>query len=224
MNVLVIGANGQIGQILTDKLQNHEKHEVIAGVRKDEQKEAYENKGITSRFIDLEGSIEDMEKAMENVDAVVFTAGSGGNTGADKTMMIDLDGAIKSMIAAKNSQIKRYVIVSGFNANRREKWSDYDGSETIGGYYFAAKHYADEWLKNSGLEYTIIRPTGLLNEDGRDKVKIADQLDADSDSFEIPRADVAGIIVSALDNDSTVNKSFDVTGGEDSIVDALKKI
>lgn len=224
MDVLVIGANGQIGRIVVDKLQNHVAHDVVAGVRKDEQKEAYENKGITSRFIDLEGSIEDMEKAMENVEAVVFSAGSGGNTGADKTMMIDFDGAVKSIEAAKNAGIKRYVMVSAVNADDREYWSYNMEGNSIGGYYFAAKHYADVWLENSGLDYTIIRPTLLLNDDGTGKVEITKKLEQEGKKLEITREDVANLIVASLDHDNTINKSFDANGGDDDVDEAVKKL
>lgn len=224
MNVLVIGANGQIGQIVVDKLKNHAAHDVIAGVRKDEQKKAYENKGITSRFIDLEGSIEDMEKAMENVEAVVFSAGSGGSTGADKTMMVDFDGAVKSIEAAKNAGVKRYVMVSAVNADDREYWS-YDMEEnSIGGYYFAAKHYADVWLENSSLDYTVIRPTLLLNVEGTRKVEVAKKLQQEGKKLEIPREDVANLIVASLDHDNTIGKSFDANGGNDDVDEAVKKL
>ena len=222
MNVLVIGANGQIGRIVVDKLQNHAAHDVIAGVRKDDQKQAYENDGIKSRFIDLEGSIEDMAKAMENVEAVVFSAGSGGDTGADKTMMIDLDGAIKSIEAAKNAGVKRYVMVSAVNANDREYWSYNMEENSIGGYYFAAKHYADVWLENSGLDYTIIRPTLLLNDEGTGKVEITEKLKQEGKKLEIPREDVANLIVASLDHDNSIGKSFDANGGDDDVDEAVK--
>ena len=224
MKVLVIGANGQIGRIVVDKLKDHAAHDVIAGVRKEDQKQAYENDGIKSRFIDLEGSIEDMEKAMENVEAVVFSAGSGGKTGADKTAMVDLDGAVKSIEAAKNAGIKRYVIVSALYSNRREFWSYGTNEPSTGGYYYAAKHYADVWLENSGLDYTVIRPPLLLNEPGTGKVHITDRLEKGDAKLEIPREDVANVIVASLDHDNTIKKSFDVNHGDTDVDEAVKGI
>lgn len=224
MNVLVIGANGQIGRIVTRKLKDHAAHDVIAGVRKEEQKQAYENEGIKSRFVDLEGSIGDMEKAMEGVTAVVFAAGSGGHTGADKTMMVDLDGAVKSIEAAKNSGVKRYVMVSAVNADDREYWSYNMEGNGIGGYYFAAKHYADVWLENSGLDYTIIRPTLLVNEPGTGKVETTAHLRQEGKKLEIPREDVANLIVASLDHDNTIKKSFDANQGGLDVDEAVKNL
>lgn len=224
MKVLVIGANGQIGRILTRKLKDHETHDVIAGVRKEDQKKAYENEGIKAGFIDLEGSIEDMEKAMEDVTAVVFAAGSGGHTGADKTMMIDFDGAVKSIEAAKNAGVKRYIMVSAVNADDREYWSYNMEGNSIGGYYFAAKHYADVWLENSGLDYTIIRPTLLLNDPGTGKVEVAEKLKQEGKKLEITREDVANLIVASLDHDNTIGKAFDANGGDTAVDEAVKKL
>lgn len=70
-------------------------------VRKEGQKKELEDRGIPAVLADLEGSISDLESAIKDVDAVVFTAGSGGKTGPDKTLLIDLDGAVKSIEAAK---------------------------------------------------------------------------------------------------------------------------
>ncbi|MEW9676864.1 SDR family oxidoreductase [Lentibacillus sp. L22] len=214
MNVLVIGANGQIGQHVVKKIQDSGKHNAIAMVRKEEQMAKFEEQGAKTALVDLEGSIDDITNAAKGVDAVVFTAGSGGHTGADKTMMIDLDGAIKSMEAAKQAGAKRFVIVSAIGVHHRDKW--------MGGapYYSAAKHYADVWLENSGLDYTIIRPGGLTNDPGTGKVKVA----VDLERGQIPREDVASTIVASLENDQTIGKAFDMIGGETPIEDALKTL
>lgn len=214
MNVLIIGANGQIGQHVVRKLQDSREHHAIAMVRKEEQIAKFEQQGAKTALVDLEGSINDIASAAKGADAVVFTAGSGGHTGADKTMMIDLDGAIKSMEAAKQAGVKRFVIVSAIGVHHREKWM---GSVL---YYSAAKHYADVWLKNSGLDYTIIRPGGLTNDPGTGKIKAA----VDLERGKIPREDVASTIVASLENSHTIGKAFDLIGGDTPIEDALKTL
>ncbi|MCZ4142677.1 sugar epimerase, partial [Escherichia coli] len=123
MNILVIGANGQIGKLLVELLAKEAAHRVTAMVRKAEQAESLKQLGAHVVIGDLEGSVEELAEAMKDHDAVVFTAGSGGSTGADKTLLIDLDGAVKTMEAAKERGIKRYIMVSAFGADQREKWS-----------------------------------------------------------------------------------------------------
>lgn len=214
MNVFVIGANGQIGRHLVQKLEKHTNHTPTAMVRKTEQHENYQDLGIHAVIGDLEGQTEDLTSLMEGMDVVVFAAGSGGHTGADKTMMIDFDGAIKSMEAAKQASVNRFIIVSAIGVHNRDNWM------SKAPYYSAAKHYADEWLRNSGLAYTIIRPGGLTNEDGNGKVKVATELERG----DIPREDVANVIVACLEDDSTVNQAFDLTSGNHLIEDALKQL
>lgn len=217
MNVLVVGANGQIGQHLVDLLKNEGHHNPVAFVRKEEQVKQFEDKGVKARLGDLERSIDDIKESMTDIDAVVFTAGSGGSTGPDKTLLIDLDGAVKVMEAAQESDIKRFIMVSALGAESRERWS-----EEIKTYY-VAKHFADMWLMNSNLDYTIIRPGMLENEESKETVLIKDKIEH-SDQFSIPRVDVARIIAASLDNDKTVHKSFDVVTGNQSVEEALNTL
>ncbi|MEN1969202.1 SDR family oxidoreductase [Lentibacillus sp. N15] len=214
MKVLVIGANGQIGQHVVKKIQRADNHDAIAMVRKEGQLAQFEEQGAETALVDLEGSVDDIANAAKGVNAVVFTAGSGGHTGADKTMMIDLDGAIKSMEAAKQAGVNRFVIVSAMGVHHRENWMS--GAP----YYSAAKHYADVWLEKSGLDYTIIRPGGLTNDTGTGKVKVA----VDLERGQIPREDVASTIIASLENDHTIGKAFDIIGGELAIEDALNTL
>jgi uncharacterized protein YbjT (DUF2867 family) len=214
MNVLIIGANGQIGRHLVRKLQESNRHNAIAMVRNDKQKAAFEEQGVQAVLADLEGSINEIARAAEGADAVVFTAGSGGHTGADKTMMIDLDGAIKSVEAAKQAGVHRFIMVSAIGVHHRELWME------SAPYYSAAKHYADIWLEQSNLDYTIVRPGGLINEPGTGKVTAA----VDLDRGRIPREDVAEAILASLENPHTIGKAFDIISGETPIMKALNAL
>lgn len=214
MKVCVIGANGQIGKHLVDLLNESEEHTARAMVRKNEQVGFFENKGVETVVASLADSVEQIGKAITGCDAIVFTAGSGGSTGADQTLLIDLDGAGKTIEAAEKVGVNRFIMVSALSAHKREKWN-----EALRPYY-AAKHYADKMLQQSNLTYTIIRPGGLLNEPANGKVSIANELDRGS----IPRADVARTILESLSEKSTFNQSFDLISGDVLIADALKTI
>ncbi|WP_188454828.1 SDR family oxidoreductase [Virgibacillus oceani] len=213
MNVLLIGANGQIGKHVVDLLKDSE-HTVRAMVRKQEQADALETKGVEAVLANLEGSVNEIAEAVNGCDAVIFTAGSGGSTGPDKTLLVDLDGAVKSMEAAEKSGVKRYVLVSALQSNNRENWNDKIRP------YYVAKHYADKMLQASSLNYTIVRPGGLLNEAGNGKVSAAEKLDRGS----IPREDVARTVVAALDEENTYNRAFDLISGETPVAEALKQV
>ncbi len=189
-------------------------HTPRAMVRKQEQKEALQAAGTEAVLADLEGSPEDIAKAAEGCDAIVFTAGSGGSTGYDKTLLIDLDGAAKAIEAAKIAGIKRFIMVSALQAHNRGNWN-----EALKPYY-AAKHYADKILEASGLTYTIIRPGGLLNDPGTGNIKAATDLERGS----ISRDDVAKTVIASLDEPNTYEKAFDLTAGDTPVSEALKQL
>lgn len=214
MKVLVVGANGQIGKHLVNLLKESDEHTVRAMVRNEEQVATFEKIGVETGLADLEGSVEKIAEAAKGCDAVVFTAGSGSHTGADKTMLIDLDGAAKTIEAAEQVGIKRYIMVSAIQANQRENWG------STPSYYMTAKHHADKILEQSDLTYTIIRPGGLLNEPGTGQVNAAENIKSGS----IPREDVAKTIFESLTDEHTYNRLFDLISGETEISEALKSI
>ncbi|WP_047374827.1 SDR family oxidoreductase [Exiguobacterium sp. ZOR0005] len=210
MNVFVIGANGQIGKQLVERLHEEGKHDVTAMVRKEEQLEDFKNKGYQAVLGDLEGDVANLTDAIGNADVVVFAAGSGGNTGADKTLLIDLDGAAKSIEAAKQQDVKQFVMVSALKAEDRSAWPDEMKP------YYVAKHHADRVLEESGLTYTIVRPGALTDDAGTGKVKTGDV-----STGEVPRADVAAFLAHVIGHDAAYNKAIDLVKGDTAIEDTL---
>lgn len=125
-------------------------------VRKAEQMPKLESLGGYPIIGDLE---KDFSYAYDEIDAVIFAAGSGGHTGADKTIAVDQFGAIKAIETAKEYGVKRFVLISSLFAGEPEK-----GPKSLET-YLEAKGRADDALINSGLEYTILRPTTLSDDD-----------------------------------------------------------
>lgn len=214
MKVFVIGSNGQIGKYLIQLLKESNEHTVRAMVRRKEQAEALIAEHVEAVIADLEGSVEPISEAARGCDAIVFTAGSGGQTGFDKTLLIDLDGTAKAIEAAELAGIERFVMISAIQAHNRENWH-----ESIRPYY-AAKHYADKILELSPLTYTIIRPGSLLNEPGTGRIAASENISQGS----IAREDVAHTIVAALSAKQTYRKSFDLISGDETIASALQKL
>ncbi|HLR63379.1 MAG TPA: SDR family oxidoreductase [Lentibacillus sp.] len=214
--ILVAGANGQIGKHLVTLIQKSDNLEAKAMIRNREQASFFENLGAETVVVDLEEGADAIAKAAKNVDAVVFTAGSGGHTGKDKTIMVDLDGAVKTVEAAKSANVKRFVLISSFDTTR-EAILEANSSFAP---YVAAKHYADEWLKGSDLDYTIIHPGLLTNDEGTGQVNLASKVERD----EVPRKDIASVILESLENDATIGKEFQVVSGTKSIKKAVESL
>jgi len=216
MKVLVVGANGQIGKQLVTFIQDSEKLEARAMIRQKEQGLFFENLGAETAVVDLEDDVDAIAKAAEGVDAIVFTAGSGPHTGKDKTIMIDLDGAVKTIEAAKAAGVKRFIMISSYDTTRKA----IQESPSSFAPYVIAKHYADEWLRDTDLDYTIIHPGILTNDQGTGKVNAAPTVDRG----EVPREDVAKVIVATLENDSTIGKEFQVVAGNDPVDEAIRSL
>ncbi|MDP4552152.1 SDR family oxidoreductase [Alkalihalobacillus macyae] len=216
MKVLIVGANGQIGKHLVSFIQDHNDLEAKVMIRKEEQAASFKALGAETAVVDLEEDVQTIAKAAEGVDAIVFTAGSGPNTGADKTILVDLDGAVKTMKAAEEAGVKRFVMISSFDTTREAIQS----APSSFAPYVAAKYYADEWLKSTDLDYTIIHPGALSNDDGIGKVNAASKVERN----EIPREDVASVIVATLENEATIGKEFQVVTGTNSIKDEIDSL
>ncbi|WP_042460651.1 SDR family oxidoreductase [Neobacillus dielmonensis] len=212
MKVFVVGANGKIGHHLVRLLADDNQHVVKAMVRKDEQLREMQKLGAEAAIVNLEGGVDQIAEGARGCDAIVFTAGSGGHTGADKTLLVDLDGAVKTIEAAEKSGIKRFIMISALQAHRRENWN-----EAIKPYY-VAKHYADKMLEQSSLTYTIIRPGGLVDKTGTGKITIAEDIIEGA----VPREDVAKTIIACLTEGNTYYRAFDLVSGDIPIAEALK--
>lgn len=210
MNVLIIGANGKIGSILSQKLKGTT-HQPIAMVRKKEQQKAFEGKNIKTSLADLE---KDFSHAFDNVNAVVFTAGSGAHTGKDKTHLIDRLGAKKAIDLAVKHKIDRFVMVSAFGADASpNQWPE------AMAHYYEAKADADKHLMQSGLNYTILMPGKLTDENGTNNVEIGEKISQRSGS--ITRTDVATVIQKSLDHEKTFSKNLELLSGDMPIDEAL---
>ncbi|BAO54144.1 SDR family oxidoreductase [Nonlabens marinus] len=204
-NVLVAGATGTTGKMIVDLLKESQYFEPVAMVRTEDQKAQFESRNIKTVLADLE---EDVTSAFNNIDKVVFAAGSGGK----KVVEVDQNGAKKMIDAASNNNVNKFVMLSSRGADAPDKADDLKD-------YLWAKHNADEHLKKSQLNYTIVRPGALNNEKATDHIIITKKLEQDG---EVSRADVAQVLTRVL-HDDTANKTiFEMLQGDTLIGKALE--
>jgi nucleoside-diphosphate-sugar epimerase len=190
-HTLVIGAHGQIGQHLC-RLASEAGHPVRAMVRDLDQSSAFDGlEGVEVVHGDLEG---DFQQALEGCDQVVFSAGSGASTGADKTLLIDLWGAVRVIDACAEKGVDQLVLVSSFHNE-----DPLAGPDEMAP-YLAAKRTADLHLhhvgKAKGLTYTIVKPGQLTDDEGTARIRTT----LEGDGTSIPRVDVARCLLAAVQN------------------------
>jgi uncharacterized protein YbjT (DUF2867 family) len=216
MKVLVAGAHGKTARRLVRMLAQ-DGHEVRGLVRKEEQMPDVEADGAEPVLVDLEE--EEVEgavgRAVEGCDAVIFAAGAGPGSGAARKETMDYGGAVKLVEAAERRGVRRYLMLSSMGAGNPE-----GGSEAMQPYLFAKAH-ADERLQESGLDFTIIRPGSLTDEEGTGRIEAAETLGRRG---EISRDDVARTFAEALEMTNTYHKAFEILSGDAPIWEALERI
>lgn len=212
MKVLVIGANGQVARHTLTKLKE-EGHQIVAMIRDSAQAKELLNLGADETIVaDLETNF---DHAFQEINAVIFAAGSGGHTGADKTILIDLWGAIKAVNTAERLGVKRFIMLSSMGTVDPVK------SERIK-HYLVAKKLADDHLKRSSLTYTIVRPGSLTNDQAQKMIKLEEEIQVRDTT--ITREDVAIVLAKVVNLENTFGKTFEILNGHDSIDDALNQL
>ncbi|ADD05871.1 homolog to NAD-dependent epimerase/dehydratase [Natrialba magadii ATCC 43099] len=208
--VLVAGSHGQVGQHVTKQLAERERegYHVRAMVRKDSQVDEMESMGAAVEAVvaDLTDSV---EHAVDGCNAIIFAAGSGG----EDVYGVDRDGAIRLVDAAADEGIGRFVMLSSMGTDDPKS-----GPEPLQD-YLIAKAEADEYLRKSDLSHTIVRPGELTTAPGTGEIRVG--TDFELGNGDIPREDVASVLVRVLEYDRLTGETFELLSGDDSIDGAL---
>ncbi len=214
MVVAIAGAHGKIGLRLTRLLVGGG-DSVIGLIRNPDHADEVGAQGADPVVCDLErASVEDMAGAIGGAEAVVFTAGAGAGSGAERKLTMDRDGAIKLLAAAAAVQAPRFLIVSSVGAE-----SPPDGNDVFS-VYLRAKAEADRAVEASDREWTIVRPGRLSDKRGTGRVRIQEE----PFRGEIARDDVAAVLVALLRNPRASRHLLYVNGGEEPIEQALARV
>ena len=208
MTTLVIGANGQIGKQFCE-LAQQAGEPIKAMIRDERQAEWFNERHISTVVANLEG---ELEHAFDGCDNVVFTAGSGPHTGPDKTLMIDLFGAIRAADIASRRGLSRYIMVSAMRAEQ-----PLDAPENMRP-YMAAKFAADALLRQSDVPHVILKP-GRLSDEAASQ-RFASSFEEAGDN-QISRANVAHALLHVVQTPSIVNQEYLLLDGERPISDII---
>jgi uncharacterized protein YbjT (DUF2867 family) len=212
MRVVIAGGHGQIAQHL-ERMLAARGDQPVGLIRNQDQVADLQKLGAVPIVLDLENStVDQVADVLTDADAVVFAAGAGPNSGAARKETVDRDSAILLADAAEAAGVRRYVMVSAFHAD------NYDPDSTeVYQIYLRAKAQADADLRLRDLDWTIVRPGGLINEPGTGTVGLGELMPRGS----ITREDVAEVLVNVLDCPGIAARQFEVIGGSTPIADAI---
>ncbi|MGG7466221.1 SDR family oxidoreductase [Plantibacter sp. YIM 135347] len=210
--VVIAGGHGTIAQHL-QRLLVEAGHEAVGIIRNPDHVADLVEIGSSPVVLDLESiSAEQLAIELRGADAVVFAAGAGPNSTAERKLTVDRDGAILLADAAELAGVPRYVLVSAMSAD------DFDpDSDDIFQVYLRAKAEADANVRARGIDWTIVRPGGLTNDPGTGLVEAAETLSRGS----IPREDVAAVLLSLIETGAASRTQFSLIGGTTPIPEAL---
>ena len=211
--IAIVGGNGKIARHLITQLVA-DGHQPVALVRNPAYKHDLEQLGAHVRMLDIEqDGVDHFAAVFSECDAVVFSAGGGPDGNIDRKRTVDLGGSLKSIEAAQQAGIDRFVQISAINVDRPVP----DDAQPVWKAYVEAKRDADAALRDSGLNWTILRPGGLTDDEGTGQVALGE----DVERGEIPRADVAAVVIAVLDNPSSVGRQWDLVGGQTPVDEAV---
>lgn len=212
MRVVIAGGHGKVARHLIPELAARG-DDPVGLIRNPAHAADLAALGGNSIVIDLErATLAELAEQILGADAVVFAAGAGPGSGAARKLTVDLDGAVLLMEAAQLSGIRRYVMVSAAHTD------DFDPeSDDVMQIYLRAKSTADRVLRDSGLDWTIVRPGALTNDAPTGRVSVG----RDVGSGAIPRADVARVLAECLRQPHTIGAQFEVISGDAPISRAM---
>ncbi len=143
--ILVVGATGMVGGMILDGLLAQERR-VRALVRSPDSAESLEARGAETAIGDLKDRAS-LGRACEGVEIVVTTANSASRGGDDNPQTVEEQGNRNLVDAARAAGVRHVAFTSALG-------SDLNSQVPL----LRGKAIAEQYLKESGLTYTILMP------------------------------------------------------------------
>ncbi|MET9344218.1 MULTISPECIES: NAD(P)H-binding protein [unclassified Nonomuraea] len=217
MRVVIAGGHGKIALRLARRLAERG-DQAVGLVRNPGHQADVAAAGGQAVVCDLEGaSAEEVARVLDGADAAVFAAGAGPGSGAARKDTVDRAASVLLAEAAERAGLRRFVQISSMGAGAPPA----AGSDEVWAAYIAAKTAAEADLRGRDLDWTILRPGGLTDEEGQGRVLLAPPPVARGT---VPRDDVAAVVVALLDAPATVGRTLELVRGEVPIAEAVRAL
>lgn len=149
---------------------------------------------------------EALQHALSGCDALVIATGARPSPNLAGPLQVDALGVREQIQACRAVGLKRVVLVSSLCAGR---WLH---PLNLFGLILVWKRLGERWLEASGLDWTVVRPGGLSEDDSRSEREGVVYSDADQqESDSIPRRLVAKVCLEALETPAAIGRIVEVT-------------
>ncbi|MGO3327514.1 NAD(P)H-binding protein [Gordonia sp. (in: high G+C Gram-positive bacteria)] len=205
-DIMIIGGHGKIALLLAPLL-NARGDAVTSVIRNPDQADDIRAAGASPLVLDVETATRDqLAEALDGFDAIVWSAGAGGGN-PDRTYAVDRDAAIRTMEAARQAGVGRYVMVSYLGAGPDHGVP----SDEPFFAYAEAKAAADTALRETRLDWTILMPGALTLDEPSGTIDPA--AIRTSNLPGTSRANVALVAAAALAAPSSIRQNIAFTDG-----------
>ncbi|MDA0565766.1 SDR family oxidoreductase [Streptomonospora sp. S1-112] len=218
MRIVIAGGHGKIALRL-ERLLAARNDTPVGLIRNPDHAADLEAAGAEPVVIDLENTtVTQLTEKVMGADAVVFAAGAGPGSGAERKATVDRDAARLLADAASLAGVRRYIMVSAIGVDDGPP----PGSEPVWAAYVEAKRAADDDLRERSLEmdWTILRPGRLTDDPGTGEVWLAPKVERG----DVTRDDVAAVIVALLDEPATIGRVLELVGGTTPVAEAVRAV
>ncbi|MGW8437027.1 NAD(P)H-binding protein [Nocardiopsis sp. NPDC055879] len=216
MRIVIVGGHGKIALRLARQLADRG-DTPVGLIRNPDHSQDIVDAGAEPVVIDLEqATVTELTEKIMGADAVVFAAGAGPGSGAERKETVDHKAAVLTADAAALAGVRRLVQVSAINVDKPVP----EDTGEVWKAYVAAKKAADDDLRQRDLDldWTILRPGGLTDDSGTGRVDLGEEVERDT----VTRDDVAAVIVALLDEPGTVGRVLNLVNGETPVVEAVR--
>ena len=213
MRVVIAGGHGKIALRL-ERLLAARGDEVVGIIRNPAQAADLAEHGATAVVIDLEkADVDTLVRELAGANAVVFAAGAGPGSGAARKDTVDRAAAELLIAAAETADVRRYLLISSMGASDDPP----PGTDEVFAAYLRAKAASENALRESDLDWTILRPGRLTDEPGTGMVRLARTVRRGS----ISRDDVAAVLTALLDEPRAIGRTLEIVGGDVPVAEAV---
>ncbi len=213
MRVVIAGGHGKIA-LLLEGILTARGDGVVALIRNPDHAADVRATGAAPVVCDLESaSVEEVARNLDMAEAVVFAAGAGPGSGADRKDTVDRGASALLADAAERTGARRFVQVSSMGAGKAPE----PGRDDVWSAYIAAKTAAEEDLRARDLDWTILRPGALTDDPATGRVLLEESVPRGK----VPRADVAAVIAALLVTPGTASRTLELVSGDTPVADAV---